>query len=139
MAIYPKSRFYSPLHQIEVMKKLYPQFKARRKGPIEVEFIGTLQVKPSFPVYLVSILYRGDLSPLVKIIEPKLVESRPHFYENTESLCLYHPENYKWSSGKIIAKNIVSWTATWIYFYETWLRKGIWYGPEAQHSTLKRN
>jgi len=139
MVIFTKSRFYSPLHQIEVMKRMYPQFKAKRKGPIEVEFFGILSVKPSLPDYSVSLLYRGDLSPIVKVLDPKLVESPPHFYKNTGSLCLYHPDNYSWGSGKIIAKNIISWTASWIYFYEIWLQKGIWYGPEVQHSNLKRN
>jgi hypothetical protein len=121
------------------MKFLYPQFKVSRKNSLEVEFIGTLTVKPTFPVYLVSILYRGALSPLVRILEPKLVESPPHFYKNTGSLCLFHPANYKWAGGKILAKDIIPWTAAWIYFYEMWLRKGIWYGPEAPHSGVKEN
>lgn len=121
------------------MKLLYPQFKARRKDSIEVEFIGTLSVKSTFPTYIVSILYRGALSPRVKVLAPELVDSPPHFYKNTGSLCLYHPGNYKWQGGKLLAKDIVSWTASWIYFYEIWLRTKIWYGPEAPHSGVKEN
>ena len=115
------------------MKSRYPQFKAKKRGRYDIEFIGDLIVKPAFPVYTVSITYRGDVRPLVKVIKPELVEDPPHFYKETQSLCLYHPKNYQWAKEKLIAKDIVSWTAAWIYFYEVWLQKGVWYGPEADH------
>ncbi len=115
------------------MKSRYPQFKAKKRGQYDIEFIGELTVKPVFLVYTVSITYRGDLRPLVKVISPNLVEDPPHFYKESQSLCLYHPKNYNWAKEKLIAKDIVSWTAAWIYFYEVWLQKGVWYGPEAEH------
>ena len=78
-----------------------------------------------------------DNDPHVKIISPALVKMPPHYYQNTGTLCLYSSENFKWTKEKLIAQNIVSWTAAWIYFYEVWLQKGIWYGPEAQHTQTK--
>lgn len=115
------------------MKSRYPQFKTKKRGQYDIEFIGDLVVKPVFPVYTVSINYRGDLRPLVKIIKPELVKDPPHFYKESRSLCLYHPKNFHWTKEKLIAKDIVSWTAAWIYFYEVWQQKGVWYGPEAEH------
>lgn len=127
---------YNPDIQICAMRCLYPQFKVKRRGVFDIEFIGDLQVKPTFPVYTISITYQGDRSPLVRVLNPKLPEKLPHFYKKTQSLCLYHPKNFRWIKEKLIAKNIVSWTATWIYFYEVWLRRGKWYGPEASHGDL---
>ena len=119
------------------MRSRYPQFKAKRKGEFEIEFTGDLLVKPELPVYSVSITYRGSRSPHVKIISPTLVVSPPHYYQNTGTLCLYRPDNYNWTREKLIAQNILSWTAAWIYFYEVWLQTGRWYGPEAHDSISK--
>ena len=116
------------------MKNRYPQFKAIKRGYYDIEFIGELLVRSTLPVYTVSINYRGNLRPLVKVIRPELVAEPPHFYAESRSLCLYHPKNYQWTKEKLIAKDIVSWTAAWIYFYEMWLKDGFWYGPEADHN-----
>ena len=131
-----KNKYYNSDIQISAMKSCYPQFKAKRRGQYDIEFIGDLIVKPVFPAYTVSINYRGDLRPLVKVIKPELVTEPPHFYKESQSLCLYHPKNYRWTKEKLVAKDIVSWTAGWIYFYEVWMQKGVWYGPEAEHENL---
>lgn len=127
------NKYYNSDIQIGAMKSRYPQFKVKKRGQYDIEFIGDLIVKPVFPIYTVSITYRGDLRPLVKIMKPELVTEPPHFYKASQSLCLYHPKNYHWTKEKLIAKEIVSWTVAWIYFYEVWLQKGVWYGPEAEH------
>src|SRR5690554_4516026 len=98
------------------MRSHYPQFKVKKKSSCEFEFIGDLQVKPELPVYTVSITYRGSLNPLVKVLSPKLVDDPPHYYKQSKTLCLYHPNNYKWKKNKLVATDIVSWTAAWIYF-----------------------
>ncbi len=136
MAIYKKQRHFRTEVQIGVMKSHYPQFKAKKKGNT-IEFIGELQPKPELPEYKVSILYRGNLSPQVKVLSPELVEKPPHFYHKSKTLCLYHPKKFKWRKDRLIAKHIVPLTSAWIYFYEVWLEKGIWYGPEAAHETPK--
>lgn len=137
MATFPKAKYYNSDIQIYAMKSQYPQFKAIKKGKNDIEFIGELTVKSEFPTYTVSINYRGDKSPIVKILKPELIENPPHIYPSSRTLCLYHPDNYKWAKEKLIAKDIVSWTAAWIYFYEVWLEKGIWIGPEASHNLPK--
>jgi hypothetical protein len=126
-------KYYNPDVQIGAMKSRYPQFKARKRGQNDIEFIGDLKVRPLFPTYTVSLTYQGSLRPLVKILKPELVADPPHFYKESKTLCLYHSKNYHWAKEKLIAKDIVSWTATWIYFYEVWLETGVWFGPEAKH------
>jgi hypothetical protein len=135
--IYNKTKHYNSDIQINAMKSQYPQFKSIKKDKSDIEFIGELTVKPEFPTYTVSINYRGSKSPVVKILKPELVDKPPHFYHSSKSLCLYHPDNYNWTKEKLIAKDIISWTAAWIYFYEVWLETGTWIGPEASHNTIK--
>jgi hypothetical protein len=121
------------LIQIAAMKSRFPQFKAKRRAGGIVEFTGTLQVKPIFPVYTIAVTYGGDARPLIRVLEPALVADPPHYFKENNSLCLYKWENYKWTGEKLIARDIVPWAAAWIYFYETWLQKNKWYGPEAGH------
>lgn len=132
-----RTKPYNTDIQIWAMKSRYPQFKAKRKGEFEIEFVGDLHVKPELPIYTVSITYRGSSSPQVRVISPELVTDAKHIYKESKTLCLYHPENFHWTKEKLIAQNIVSWTAAWIYFYEGWLQSGVWYGPEAHHTIPK--
>lgn len=74
--------------QIWAMRHRYPQFKAVKKDANDIEFIGDLVVRPRFPIYTISIHYRGNLRPVVKILKPDLVENPPHFYKESGSLCL---------------------------------------------------
>ncbi|MBE9392241.1 hypothetical protein [Elizabethkingia anophelis] len=119
------------------MKSKYPQFKHKIEGA-SIIFTGDLQVKPEFPKYTVSIVYRNSSPPIIKIINPTLVENPPHVYSE-KKLCLYHPKNFKWKKEKLIANEIIEWTSAWIYFYEVWLETGKWYGPEAPHDIQKQD
>lgn len=138
MAIFNKHKKANPLVQIGAMKSKYPQFKSKQKGD-NIVFTGDLFIKSELPIYNVSIEYRGNLRPVVKINSPALVEKPPHFYQNDKSICLYHPDNFKWRIDKLIAKEIIQWTIAWIYFYECWLQTGKWFGPEAAHNTDKKD
>ena len=133
----PRTKFYNTDIQIYAMRSCLPQFKAKKRGQYDIEFMGDLFIKPELPVYTVSITYRGDSSPIVRVLKPELVTNPPHIYKESRALCLYHPDNYRWKKEKLIAREIVSWTIAWIYFYEVWLQKGKWYGPEASHTTAK--
>ena len=136
MAGKQKTKPYNTQLQILAMKSIYPAFGVARRTQNEIEFIGQLQVKPELPIYTVSITYRGEIRPSVKIISPPIVEGAKHVYPDG-TLCLYHPEDYQWRREKLVAIDIVPWIASWIYFYEVWLQTNIWYGPEASHNTQK--
>jgi hypothetical protein len=137
MAIFSKHKKANPLVQIGAMKSKYPQFKSKQKGD-NIVFTGDLFIKPELLIYNVSIEYRGNLRPVVKINSPALVEKPPHTFAD-KSLCLYHSDNFKWSTDKLIAKEIIQWTVAWIYFYEYWLQTGEWVGPEVAHNTDKKD
>src|SRR5882762_9482091 len=79
--MFHKQAYYNPYIQIGAMKNRYPQFTFKRKSNEAIEFVGDLVVKPSFPTYTVSITYNGGLRPIVKIVNPKLVEDPPHFFK----------------------------------------------------------
>jgi hypothetical protein len=136
---FQKTKVYNSDVQIWAMKHRYPQFRSKKRGKHDIEFTGTLQVKPELPSYTVSIQYRGNKNPLVKVITPTLVENAPHIYPLEKNLCLYHPLYFSWKKEKLIANEIMDWTAAWIYFYEVWLQTDIWYGPEAPHDIPKTN
>jgi hypothetical protein len=133
MAVYQKSKPYNPNLQVRAMKARYPQFKVKKHQDGRIVFTGKLQVKPELPVYTIQVVYNGNAMPLVYILDPLPVTGAPHIYSNTHSLCLYHEDNYRWNKAKLIAIDIMGWTAGWIYFYEYWLQTGDWVGPEVKH------
>jgi len=132
--MFQKNKTYNSDIQIWAMKQRYPSFKAKRRDKYDIEFVGEIVVSPVLPTYKISINYRGSAAPVVKVIYPQLVTNPPHFYKTKQALCLYHPSNFNWTKEKLIAHEILEWTAAWIYFYEVWLQTGIWYGPEAKHN-----
>jgi hypothetical protein len=134
---YFREKTYNSDLQIWAMQKCYPSFSVKKLGKYNIEFTGELLVKKELPVYLISVAYRGDNRPLVKIIRPTLVENAPHIYSQSGSLCLYHPKKFKWYKERLVANEIMGWAAAWIYFYEVWMQTGEWYGPEAPHDTIK--
>lgn len=117
--------------QIGAMKAKFPQFRCICKGR-NLTFVGELLIKPELPIYKVTVEYRGNLRPLVHVISPKLVDNAKHVYADG-SLCLYHPDNFKWYGKKLIANEIMQWTIAWIYFHEYWLQSNEWIGPEVPH------
>lgn len=133
-----KLKPYNKNVQILAMKSRYPQFKVKVKKNGYIEFKGILRVKPELPEYEILIIYRGSLSPIVKVLNPKLVDKPPHVYPPDNNLCLFHPDNFKWKKETLIASEIIEWSSAWIYFYEVWLQYGIWYGPEAKHNSINK-
>jgi len=121
------------------MKSKYPHFSATHVGQSSVTFVGDLHVMPELPVYRVSIEYRGDNQPRVKVLSPTILPIAPHTYNGGETLCLYHPSYFHWDCQKLIARHILRWTAVWIYFYEVWLQHPElgWLGPEVPHHIPK--
>ncbi len=101
----------------------------------------TLQSKE----YLVRIIYKGYGRPKAWLYEPdlELYEGKKphHIYGEDEKghpeLCVYEPEQDKWSTQKSLARVFVPWVITWLYAYEIWLVTGLWLYPEA--TVLKTN
>lgn len=122
------------LVQIDCMRKHYPKFNYHRNEDGNLVFIGKLQAKESMREYTISIEFRGDSTPRVRVIDPPLVKDAKHVYRGGY-LCLYKPSNFSWNATKPISNYIIAWTSAWIYFYELWRLEGVWMGPEALHET----
>ncbi len=130
------SKHYSPLIQIEAMRACYPQFVVKERSAEKIEWVGDLRPSPRIRPYHVSIVHAGDARPKVRVLAPLIKDDAPHRHGDG-TLCLYHPDNFKWSSPKLISKYIVPWSLGWVYFYEVWLEHGVWLGPEVEHSTAQ--
>ena len=126
---------YNPMIQIADMKRLYPQFEysINAHNLSSLTFSGKLAPHINMPDYFIRVTYRLGKSPRVKIIKPDLVEDPPHFYKKQNSLCLYRPDEFIWKKEYSIAKIIIPWVSSWIYFYEVWKETDVWYGEEAEH------
>lgn len=129
----PKPNHNPEQIQISSMKLHFPQFKYHYNEEKNLTFEGELQPSPSMPVYRVTIEFRGNSMPRVKVISPALVEKPPHYYHSLSCLCLYKPDDFKWTSTKPMSNYILPWTCCWLYFYEVWKQKNEWLGPEASH------
>lgn len=119
------------IQRIRVSDK-FPGFKYFRKSHDIGYWIGKLQPTPESETYTVKIVYNKYRSPNVYVLKPKLMEKCPHIYLN-KSLCLYYPRDYSHNPDSMIADTIIPWTSEWLYFYEGWLKEGIWWGEEAPH------
>ncbi|HRP01172.1 MAG TPA: hypothetical protein PLE30_00835 [Candidatus Kapabacteria bacterium] len=123
------------LKQIKEMQKYFPQFKICGHG-LNYSFVGNLKPSENSNLYKIKIEYKYYKNsrkkiPQVFILNP-IIERPIHMYSDG-SLCLYHPDNFQWSHSCSIAKIIVPWISTWLYFYEKWLTTKVWLGEEVPH------
>jgi hypothetical protein len=119
--------------QVAAMRELFPQFKYERIG----KWTGILKPSNASVEYTLSLCYNPPYTPMVFVLHPDLASDAPHRYRN-DSLCLYDPKEGSWTANKLIAKTIMLWAAEWLFFYEIWLKTGIWFGPEAPHTGNKK-
>ena len=92
---------------------------------------GALQPSPYSTTYDVKIEYRLGYHPKTWILRPQLEPNStgwlPHFFHDTETLCLY--KDGEWAPCMLLARTIVPWAAEWLFHYEIWKFTGLWYGP----------
>ena len=133
MANFSQTERINPSKQVGIMKQLLSTQTVTTKSNSTI-LQGEIFVSPEIPIYKISIKCSVESSPKVKILNPKLKDNTKHLYSN-KTLCLYHPANFKWAEKpNFIIKQIIPWTAMWIYCYEYWLQTDNWIGPEFSHS-----
>jgi hypothetical protein len=106
--------------------------RVRGKDRAEVVWLGMLQPTRESPKYQVEIRYKVGSIPRVWVRSPTLKRDPPHQYAD-KSLCLYTPWEWRWRDSELIAATILPWAATWLYYYELWLDRDEWLGPETPH------
>lgn len=111
------------------IRRQFPGFTVKRDRRAYIWY-GDLQPTPLSPVYRVTVRYQLDDLPTVRVLSPTLVPNAPHLYRSGK-LCLYWPDEWRWSGDELIAETILPWTASWLYYYELWLDTGDWLGPSS--------
>lgn len=116
------------------MRRRFPDLKGRLHHGRAV-WQGPLQPRPTSPHYQVKIVYPLKRVPKAYVLSPPLDPAAKHLYSDG-SLCLYWPREWSWRPNRLIARTIIPWAASWLYFYELWLDTGKWLGPSS-HDTPK--
>lgn len=131
-----RSTATAPRQQIESMGRTFPQFQYHGLREGGLKWLGTLTPTPSSPVYEVCVVHRLGWVPEVTILHPKVPPGVPHRYSD-KWLCLYWPDEFRWTDTELLAETIVKWTAFWLFYYEIWQLTGEWMGPESPHGKAK--
>lgn len=109
---------------------MFPGFVPRLGRNQSVTWTGTLQPGPESASYTVRMLLARSGVPRVFVLNPVIRPNAPHRYRDL-SLCLYWPDEWRWTAGAQLSKTIVPWTAIWLWYYEAWLATGDWLGPSS--------
>lgn len=78
--------------------------------------------------YEYEIRYDGTI-PSVYIINPFIPYSFDYHMYQDGKLCLYYPNDDKWSRDKHLYSHIVPWVHEWILYYEIYKLSGKWEHP----------
>lgn len=121
----------------------FPNSKVKYAPGAREQFIiweGVVRPLPYTNKYKLCLNYERYWPPRVWIVEPNFskLNGLPHVYSNNR-LCLYHPDDWAWSSSCDIIDTIIRWSMMWIVYYEDYARTGKWRGPEASHEMKKKD
>jgi hypothetical protein len=108
----------------------------------KLDWTGILRPTRRSVLYEVSLTYSLCFEPEVRVLYPALVPRAgflPHYYHDTERLCLYDAGKHQWDASMMIGDTIIPWTSEWLYFYEFWRGTGNWFGdPTSPMCTSRR-
>jgi hypothetical protein len=112
-------------------------------GTAALTWASSIKPKPLCDTYLLRLRYVLGQRPHIYVIEPKLVlapgcKALKHVWSTEkQELCVYYPKWDEWHSGLYLVTTIVPWASEWLYHYELWVAKGIWYGGGIEHDKEK--
>ena len=123
--------------QDHLMRRCFPGLRATSNHGGRIVWRGHLQPTAWSEVYEVEIVYEVPRRPHIRILSPQLrvregCKNCPHTFKDG-SLCVH--QTHEWNGNRFIAWTIVPWICVWLYFYEVWLRIGVWRG-EGTHPDL---
>lgn len=95
---------------------------------------GTYQPAEGATTYSYRLVYSPPNKPKVFIRKPRIAFSDDiHMYPQDNSLCLYYPRDFTWTSRCHLFDTIIPWTHAWIVNYELYKITGEWYHPAVAH------
>ena len=122
--------------QREKIKKFFPEMDVFFKNN-ELFCRGYISPITEENKYKLVLKYKINSSPKVWITgNNDIKKCKKHIYKDG-SLCLYYPQEWKWSLSCNVHETILPWTAEWIVCFEYWKRYGKWCAPESPHSGSK--
>jgi hypothetical protein len=123
--------------QKNLLEIVCPYVEIKTKGN---KLIGRFKYQQTYfqNSYEIYIIYESFCRPKVMIYKPSIRQNNQIHMNLDGSLCLYHPNDYKFNTYENLALEIIPWTIKWIHYYELWLVNGnIWKGREAPHGIIR--
>ncbi len=121
-----------------LLQKHYSFLKVRSNGR-KLTCVG--QSKPSeFSItYTYKVKYAIGEKPKVYSVYPAIAYHEDiHMYLHDNSLCLFYPKDFSWTSTSHLYDTIIPWTHEWFLFYELYLIYGVWMYPSISHKNQKQ-
>ena len=89
----------SLIHQAGTLKSYFPDTDIKRKGEVELTWIGTVTPSPLSATYTLRLQYKYNEGANIFVINPKPLKLAkrktvlPHVYSTIDQrLCLYYPD-----------------------------------------------
>jgi hypothetical protein len=123
--------------QVRSLRESYPLGQFALADDLRLRWFCNLRPAPLADNYFVQFDYALGGIPHARVVAPCLVvpagERLPHVFPDG-AICIYDCRAGKdeWNPRMPLA-DIVPWAELWLYYYETWLVTGEWYGKEAKH------
>ena len=134
----PKAKRIPALKQAFVVCSRFDTFNFKVYRPNHVLIKGVLQPTSFSPKYTIEINYKFGKYPIVKIIEPEIIEFTPHTFSKNK-ICTFYPSTENWSSTQYLSETLIPWICDWINYYELYLVTGEWHGePHPKHKSIRR-
>lgn len=130
---YRKPKALSPSNQLLGLKKYFSMGKGHVKRNC-LRWECKIRPTPLSRDYDVRVIYRLDSQPSIFMVNPSLKtfagqKEIPHLYsQEKEEICLYRPRYKEWTPNQHIAKTIVPWIYSWLFYFEEWLVSEKWKG-----------
>jgi hypothetical protein len=87
--------------------------------------------------YEYKLTFKIDSRPKVITLQPQITYNDDiHLYSSDNSLCLYYPRDFSFTSDSHLFNTIIPWTHEWYLYYELFLLKGKWLHPYVDHKKI---
>jgi hypothetical protein len=87
--------------------------------------------------YEYKLRFTTGMKPKVFTVQPQIAyHDDIHMYSSDNSLCLYYPKDYSFTSASHLFNTIIPWTHEWYLYYELYLLKGKWLHPYVDHKKI---
>jgi hypothetical protein len=88
-------------------------------------------------VYEYRIKFTPGIYPKVFVVEPEIeYDDDIHMYASDNSLCLFYPRDFSWTSESHLYNTILPWTHEWFLYYEKYKISGKWEHPFVSHRKI---